>query len=210
MGTVFESRRAWRVARWIGKGVLRVSGWRAEGGAPAAARYVVVAVPHTSNWDFPLTLALCFATGVEAHWMAKAAIFHRPFGAVLRWLGGIPVDFEAPRHLVDRTIRAFRENERYAVIIAPEGARARVARWKRGFHHIARGAGVPVVLGFLDYRRRVGGFGPMLWPSDDFEADVRRIRSFYRDVTPRHPDGYARECEAPQRAGVRRSGPGAA
>ena len=115
--------------------------------------------------------------------MGKAALFRWPFGAACRWLGGIPIDRSGSHQVVEQAIQAFKERDDLTMVIPPEGTRKKVSYWKTGFYHIARGANVPVVLGFLDYRRKVGGIGPTLYPTGRIEEDMQVIKTFYATVT---------------------------
>ena len=96
------------------------------------------------------------------------------------------------RSRFSQSIRAFQDREELALMVPPSGTRSKVTHWKTGFYHIAHGAGVPIVLGFLDYRRKTGGRGPLLQPSGDIEADMHAIRAYYRDITGRHPQQSSR------------------
>jgi len=164
--------------------------WRFAGEFPDHSQLVIVVAPHTSNWDFVVGIAVIFATGLHAHWLAKDAWFRWPLGMLGRWLGGIPVDRSRRHDLVEQTSAAFRERDRLWLAITPEGTRKKVERWKSGFWHIAKAAGVPIALCYFDYRKREVGFGPLLKPGDDYAADLARIQAFYAGVTPRHPDKF--------------------
>ena len=168
---------------------LKYSGWRFEGQVPDVPKCVVVVAPHTSNWDLPLAILFAFAYRIPCPvWVAKHTIFRWPFGAFCRWFGGIPVDRSAAHNVVLQIVQHFNGREKIMFGITPEGTRKRAKTWKRGFHHIARGAGVPISLAYLDYKRKVGGFGPLFMPSDDVTADVKRVGEFYSGVTPRYPE----------------------
>jgi len=167
--------------------ILKVSGWRKEGQVPQDPKFVVVGAPHTSNWDLPLTVILAFAFRKRIFWMGKHSLFCWPFGPFFKWLGGIPVDRSKGQNAVVQCIRAFKENDEFILAIAPEGTRTKVKRWKTGFYYIAMGANVPILLGSLDYRRKVGAIGPLMTPTGDIEADMKVIREVLATVTPRHP-----------------------
>jgi 1-acyl-sn-glycerol-3-phosphate acyltransferase len=175
------------LARSIGRLWLRAFGWRVEGALPDCRRAVVVAAPHTSNWDLPFMLAVAFVLGVKPSWLGKRELFRAPFGRVLRWLGGVPVDRGARQGLVGQAVARFGAVERLFLVIPPSGTRARATHWKSGFYHVARGAGVPIVCAYLDYHDRVGGIGLVLTPSGDVRADMDRIRSFYAAKRGKHP-----------------------
>ena len=148
---------------------------------------VLIGAPHTSNWDFPIALLLMRVIGIEGHWIAKHTVFRWPAGWLMRRLGGLPVDRTASHDFVNQIVGLFEERDRLVITIAPEGTRKKTAHWKTGFYYIALGAGVPIVLGYLDYPSRRGGLGPTLQPCGDLEADLDRIRQFYSDKRGRHP-----------------------
>jgi 1-acyl-sn-glycerol-3-phosphate acyltransferase len=168
---------------WMGLIFLKMLGWRIEGEIPSIKKFVIIAAPHTSNWDFPISLAVAFALKVKIYWMGKAAMFRWPFGAACRWLGGIPINRTRSHNMVEQCVRAFRERDKLILLIPPEGTRKKVSYWKTGFYHIAKGANVPIVLGFLDYRRKTGGIGPTFYPTERIEDDMQEIKSFYATIT---------------------------
>ena len=180
-------RRGNSFTRWLGRTTLAAMGWRLHGQLPDQPRLVVVAAPHTSNWDFVLAMAAAFALGVEIRWLGKHSLFRPPVGAVMRWLGGIAVDREVRSGVVAQSAAALRAQERMLLCVAPEGTRSKVRQWKSGFYHIAREAGVPICLCYLDYPRRILGLGPVLVPGDDAEADLAAIRAFYQPFRGRRP-----------------------
>jgi 1-acyl-sn-glycerol-3-phosphate acyltransferase len=184
---VTSSHRVGWFARGLGRLYLRLSGWRVEGRIPGAAKAVVIAAPHTSNWDLPLMLAVSYELGIRPAWLGKLELFRWPFGGLMRWLGGLPVDRRIRQNLVHQAVASFDAVERLYLVIPPSGTRSRATHWKSGFYHIARGARVPIACAFLDYRRRVGGIGPVLAPSGDLVADMARIRAFYAGVTGKIP-----------------------
>ncbi len=173
-----------RFAKWF----LRMTGWKQEGEIPAARGYVLIAAPHTSNWDLIYLLAHAWAFGVKVSWMGKHQIFGGPAGPLMRALGGIPVRRDRAGGLVGQMAEAFEKNPSLVLTVPPEGTRGYVPYWKSGFYQIAKAAGVPIVMSFLDYGRRVGGFGPALVPTDDVRADMDEIRAFYSDKEGLYPD----------------------
>jgi 1-acyl-sn-glycerol-3-phosphate acyltransferase len=173
----------YRASRFI----LGLAGWRIEGQLPTIPKFVLVGAPHTSNWDLPYTLLMAFALRANIHWLGKEAIFRRPFKAFFEWLGGIPVQRTQSRNLVEASVQLFHRHEQLILTIAPAGTRQRVLRWKTGFYHIACGAKVPIVLGFLDYARKAGGIGPVVNPTGNIDADLKTIRTFYDTVIGKHP-----------------------
>lgn len=176
-----------RLTRSALLGFYRAQGWRAVGTPPPEGRYVIIAAPHTSNWDFPFFLGLAQSLGIDAHFMAKDSLFRWPIGDFMRDMGGIAVDRSGRNAMVETMIGEFARRERFVLTVAPEGTRSRVRGWRTGFYHIALGAGVPIVPGFMDYATRTGGVGPAIMPTGDYRADMERLAPTYAGVVPRHP-----------------------
>ena len=187
MSTMPAPREIGRVARGVARLYLWLLGWRVEGTLPAGARAVAIAAPHTSNWDLPFMLAVAYVLGVKPSWLGKRELFRWPFGWLMRRLGGIAVDRRSPHNLVQQVVERFGTTERLFLGVPPSGTRSGATHWKSGFYHIARGARVPIVCAFLDYRRKVGGIGPVLMPSGDVRADMQLIRGFYAGITGKYP-----------------------
>ena len=171
---------------------LRLNGWRVEGALPAnASRCVLIAAPHTSNWDLPYTLMVGFVLNLNLYWMGKVSLFRGPFGPVMRWLGGIAVDRSRSNNLVAASAQALREGDGpLQLVVPPEGTRGKVRHWKTGFYFIAMQAEVPIVLAFMDYGRKVGGLGPEFMRTGDVDQDMARIKQFYAGVQGRNPDQF--------------------
>ena len=144
--------------------------------------------PHTSNWDFPLGVCAARAMGLDAHYIGKHTLFKKPFGWFFRALGGIPVDRRQAASLAQQLAERFEEAESFILALAPEGTRSKTNHWKSGFYYIAREAGVPIVMGYLDYGKKQLGIGGEFMPGDDIEAVYETIRSFYRDRLGKHPE----------------------
>lgn len=179
--TVFDTPGLSHVIRWVAGRIFRVLGWRLDGAMPAELRNaVLIAAPHTSNWDLPYALMAAFVLGRKVHWLGKSSIFRFPFGGLMRWLGGIPVDRSRSNNLVDAAVQCFSEAaEPLLLIVPPEGTRSAVTQWKTGFYYIALGARVPVVMAYMDHSNRVCGASRLFHPSGDIAADMIEIRRFY-------------------------------
>ncbi len=169
---------------------LHWCGWELVGLPPEVHRYVLVAAPHTSNWDLLWLLLMARAHGVPISWLGKHTLFAGPLGWLLRRLGGVPVMRQRREDRVAATARAFAERDELVLVVPPEGTRARTDCWKSGFYHIARAAGVPVVPSALDYGRRVGEFGKPVEASDDVSGFMDQMRSFYAHRTARYPERF--------------------
>ena len=188
--TIFDTPVINVLMHWLARLILRLTGWRIVGGVPAVPKYVLIAAPHTSNWDFPVALMVCFALRLRVYWMGKASLFPPLLGAVMRWLGGIPVNRARSGNLVQATIDAYNSNQRLIVIVPPEGTRSKVTQWKTGFYYIAPGAGVPIALGYLDFRRKEAGLSRMFEPTGDIAADMVEIQAFYAGFTGKNPGKF--------------------
>ncbi len=163
---------------------LRLVGWQFEGEPPREKKYVFLAVPHTSNWDALLLVFLAQSAGLRMRWLIKSTWTRGPLGRVLRGVGAVGVDRSRSTRLVDQMVEEFARREAFILAIPPEGTRKRVDYWKSGFYHIARGANVPVVLGYLDYARKCGGLSEAISMTGDVRADMDRIRAAYKELAP--------------------------
>ena len=173
----------------LGRAILRAFGWRMVGGFPDIPKAVVIAAPHSSNWDGLLGFGAKFGMGVKLSILGKDALIRIPLlGRILRWQGVIPVDRSAPHGVVGQAAQAIRDADRMWYAIAPEGTRRWVERWKPGFWHIARNAGVPVIPAYFDYANKVIGIGPPFELSDDMQADIARIQRRYKPYKGRNHD----------------------
>ena len=153
--TVFSTPIITPILRGLSLVGLKLLGWTAKGEPLEHQRCVLIGAPHTSNWDFPLMLMIVLKLRLRIFWMGKHTLFPFPFGWLMRWLGGIPIDRKASHNVVSETVRQYRENDELIVLIPPEGTRAKVDRWKTGFYHIAKNAKVPILLGYVDGENKV-------------------------------------------------------
>ena len=146
---------------------------------PVPDRCVVIAAPHTTNWDFPMTLALAKLSGVRITWLGKAELFRGPMGPIMRRLGGVAVTRDAAGSMVDELVAEFASRDKLCLVVPVEGTRSRSEYWKSGFYRIARGADVPILFAFVDSATRTGGFGSALALTGDVHTDMDQVRAFY-------------------------------
>jgi 1-acyl-sn-glycerol-3-phosphate acyltransferase len=168
--------------------MLRLAGWELRGRPPELQKYVVIAYPHTSNWDFPLGVAVCVIYRIKVYWLGKDSLFKGPAGPIMKWLGGLPIDRSGVHDVVQQTIDAFDRSEELVLAIAPEGTRSPVQKWKTGFYHIALGAKVPIALGFLDFGKKQAGFLKSYLPTGDIDSDLAAIKTAYAGIQGKYPD----------------------
>lgn len=169
---------------------MRLRGWSFAGERPADRKFLLVGAPHTSNWDFILTLALIGHFDLPLRYFTKDTIFKGPFNAFFRSLGAIPIDRSRKLNMVERSIEALKTHDEIVIGILPEGTRKRTDFWKSGFYHIAHGAGVPLVLAKVDGEAMCVSLGLRLETTGDIEADMEKIAAFYAGVKAIYPDKF--------------------
>jgi 1-acyl-sn-glycerol-3-phosphate acyltransferase len=175
--------------RFIAKLYFAIIGWKTYNGIPAhVKKYVMIGAPHTSNWDFPITMAALLLMRVKVNYLAKKELFKFPLGIIMRYFGGISVDRSKNTRMVDSMTNEFKLHDSLILLVPPEGTRGYVKEWKSGFYYVALGAGVPIGLGYLDYARKEAGIAKLFYPSGDFTKDLEEIKSFYRGIAARHPE----------------------
>jgi len=183
-------RRGNAFFRWFGRLVLRMGGWRIEGQWPDLDKLLIIVAPHSSAWDGVWGLAAKLALGIDLRIMAKAELFRGSsgllLGPLLRWFGAVPINRHSAGGVVGQTVAQFRQNPVFWLILAPEGTRRRVEQWRSGFWHIAHEAGVPVLCAWFHYPERRIGIGQCITLSDDCQADMARIREYYRPYVGRN------------------------
>ena len=171
------------LAMWI----LNTLGWSVSADLPDFKKYVAIAAPHTSNWDFPLGILAAKAIKLEIHWMGKHSLFYWPWGWFFRAIGGTPIHRDKAQNYIRQMTELFEHSEQLVLALAPEGTRSKTDHWKTGFHYIARAANVPVVMAYLDYGNKQVGIGGVLYPSADIDADFDQIRQYYKNKQAKNP-----------------------
>lgn len=174
--------------RFIAVRVLALAGWKIAGELPLDRKMVVVGGPHTSNWDFALLCLCTMHLRVRTNWVGKDALFRAPYGWIMRGLGGISVDRSKANDTVSQVVDHFNAHDDMILVITPEGTRGKVQKWKSGFYWIAKGADVPIMIFYADYKRKVCGCGPIIHPSGDYDADIQSMKDFMATVTPKNPN----------------------
>ncbi len=176
--------------RWLGRSILRLMGWKVEGEFPQERKLIIVAAPHTSNWDFVVGMAAMLALNLRCHWMGKHTIFRKPFRGFMRWLGGIPVYREQPEGIAQQMAGHIQNADAMLLVITPEGTRSKVEEWKTGFVRIASAADCGMMMAALDFVNKRICVGEVYRTTDDVDADVSRVRDYFAQFTPKHPDRF--------------------
>ena len=173
-----------RCSYWI----LKKLGWTFQVDLPDINKFVAIAAPHTSNWDFPLGILAAKAIKLKIRWMGKHSMFRWPFGWFFRAIGGTSIHRNGGQNYIQQMTDLFNRSEQLVLALAPEGTRSKTDHWKTGFHAIARAAKVPVVMAYLDYGKKQVGIGGMFYASDDIEADFNLIREYYKNKRGKNPE----------------------
>jgi 1-acyl-sn-glycerol-3-phosphate acyltransferase len=174
------------IRRRLARGIFRLTSWTMVGDLPRTG--IFVGAPHTSNWDFVVTLLVTWHAGLSPKILVKKEFFHGPVGWLLTLLGGVPVDRRNPGGVVDELVRQATSGEPFVLVLAAEGSRTKAEYWKSGFYRLSQPTGLPVLLGFVDGRTKTAGIGPSLTPSGDVTADMDLIRAFYADKNGFYPE----------------------
>ena len=177
----------------IGKLILQLAGYKIIDTTPKGVqnyqKAVMIAAPHTSNWDYVYTMAALYALDVPIKYLGKASLFKFPLGILIKKLGGIPVRREQKNNMVSDMAKMINESiEQMILIIPAEGTRSYSKEWKSGFYHIAQTAGVPIILGFLDFAKKEVGFLDEFNPTGNYEKDLKIIQKKYVGITPKFPE----------------------
>jgi 1-acyl-sn-glycerol-3-phosphate acyltransferase len=172
------------ISMWI----LKRLGWTIKVDLPDIKKFVVIAAPHTSNWDFLLGILAAKAIRLKVCWMGKHGMFRWPFGWFFRAIGGTPIHRGKGFNHIKQLTDLFNQSDSLVLALAPEGTRSKMDHWKTGFHYIARGAKVPVLMAYLDFGHHEVGIGGLFYPTEDIEADFEKIRQFYADRPGKNPE----------------------
>lgn len=176
-----------RLAGWI----LALMGWKVTHPMPEGIlKAVIIMAPHTSNWDFVYGRLGFASHNVKPKILIKKESFFFPLGIILRALGAIPLDRGYSAGTIKKISDMMHNSDSFFLLITPEGTRKLVKNWKKGFYFLAQQAKVPIIMGFLDYKTKTGGMGPVLYPSGDYEADMAKIRAFYKNMQAKHPENF--------------------
>lgn len=173
-----------RISYWI----LTKLGWTLQVDMPDIKKFVAIAAPHTSNWDFPLSILAAKAVKIKVCWMGKHSMFRWPYGWFFRAIGGTSVRRDDGQNYMQQMADLFNRSEELVLALAPEGTRSKKDHWKTGFYYIARAANVPILMAYLDYGKKQVGIGGMFYPSEDIEETFAQIREFYKNRCGKNPE----------------------
>lgn len=174
-----------RLVRRIILAIWYAKGWRIEGAFPRNIRKCVIAgAPHTSNWDFVFFTGATHEEGIRPNFMGKHTLFQWPLRNFMLDMGGVPVDRRSRLNATEQVANEFAARDELALVIACEGTRKSDGKWRSGFYHIARAAGVPIVPAFADNANLVISFGPPLIPTGNYGEDLLKLAEWFRSKLP--------------------------
>jgi 1-acyl-sn-glycerol-3-phosphate acyltransferase len=185
--TIFNTPFLSTIFHYLARFFMRLFGWHVDGKLPDIPKFILIGAPHTSNRDFILFLGVIFCLRANVRFMGKAELFRRPYGWFFHYCGGVPVDRKKSTGLVDQMVKVCNESEQFILTIAPEGTRHHVAEWKRGFYHIAKEAGIPIVMAAVDGKHKTVRIGQVFHATDDMEADMKAIQGYFTGVVGINP-----------------------
>lgn len=176
--------------RLLSRFLLWLWGWKIIGDTPVEKKYIIIVAPHTSMWDFVIGRIGFYEKGINVNVLIKKELFWFPLGYIIKAFGGIPVERSRNNSTVEYVCKIFRQRDEIVLGIAPEGTRKKVTNWKRGFYHIAMRADVPVYLGYIDYKQKIGGVGPRMILTGNYQEDFKQIELFYSDKSAKFPENF--------------------
>ncbi len=173
--------------RMLSQLIMWLSSWKIVGDAPKEKKFIMIAAPHTSNWDFLYARSAFYILRIPMRYTIKSELFFFPLGAILKAMGGISIDRNQKGNMVDKMVDIYKGEDQMSILITPEGTRSHSPEWKKGFYYIALKAKIPIYLGYLDYSKKHAGIGPRILPSGDYEKDLKEIQDFYRGIVAKYP-----------------------
>ena len=186
--TIFNTPILSIIFRFVANLALRIVGWQVDGKLPDLPKFILIGAPHTSNWDFILFLGVIFHLQGNVKFMGKAELFRNPLvGWFFYWCGGVPVDRKKSQGLVEQMADAFENSDRFILTIAPEGTRHYVSEWKMGFYHIAKKAGIPLVIAIVDGTKKTVHVGQVFYPTENMDADIKAVKGYFSGVVGINP-----------------------
>lgn len=177
-----------RFFRWL---LCRQMGWTIKVSEPHPAKYIICLAPHTSNWDFLIGQLYSRAVGLKSNFLMKKEWFFWPLGPIFRRMGGIAVVRSQHCSMTDTLAATALASPTFRLCITPEGTRRRTTEWKKGFYYIALKAGLPILLYGVDYERKLIECVKTINPSGDIEADMRAIKTYFKDYKGKIPDNFS-------------------
>jgi len=180
-----------QLCKWIFHKLL---GWNFTGEFPDQKKVIIIIAPHTSNADFLIGKLIFCVKRIKPYFLIKEQWFRPYIGWLTKALGGIPVSKTSNNSTVKFILKNLKQKKEFYLNITPEGTRSPVKRWKKGFYKLSLQTGIPILPGYIDYKKKEIGVGKLIYPSGDYNKDIQYLKSFYKDVTARHPEKFNINC----------------
>lgn len=177
----------------IGWLFFKISGWKFDSSIPLKKipKCVLVAAPHTSNWDFFYAIFAFWYIKIPIRFIIKDSYTKPWFGFFFKWLGAIGVDRSRHQNMVNYAAELLTNSNRLYLLNTPEGTRSRVEKWKTGFYYIAQKADVPILLGYCDYSKKNAGIGKVIEiKNKTMEEVLDEIQDFFKNIKGKYPENY--------------------
>ena len=189
--TIFNTPILTPLLRIIALVIAKFSRWHVPKDSPSVTKGILIGAPHTSNWDFPLMLMAALIMRLEVNWIGKHTLFWGPLGPIMRFLGGTAINRSASQNFVEAVVDQLNQREKLLIVIAPEGTRSPVPKWKSGFYYMAHLAKVPIVMSYVNYKKKLFGIKEVFTPTGDAEKDIAWMQAFYAKIPGKNPHNYA-------------------
>jgi len=177
--------------KYLGIAMLKIAGWKSDYPKKYQVdKFIIIAAPHTSNWDLYYALAIFWKYEIPVKYFIKDSFTKGLHGFIFKAMGAIGVDRKRTGNLVHHAATVMKNRDHIALMVPAEGTRSKVKKWKTGFYHIAKKANVPVALGYLDYKNKIAGVGKLIQLTENREADMKIIEDFYSTIDGRFPEKY--------------------
>jgi len=179
--------------RWLARFIyFKIWGWKVTGNTnfskDTIKKAVIIAVPHTSWYDFFIGILLRRVVDIKTNFVAKKELFKWPFGYYFKWVGGAALDRTSGQNKVEAIANLFNDKDEFRLALAPEGTRKKVKEWKTGFYYIAKAAKVPIIMFTLDFEKKQNHVSEPFYPTDNIEADFEHMKSFYKGIKGKKPE----------------------
>lgn len=168
-------------------------GWKFDFSAPLDKidKCVLVAAPHTTNWDFFYTIFAFWYLEIPMRFFIKDSYTKPWYGFIFKKLGAIGIDRSQRNNMVDFAVDTLKNADRLYMLNTPEGTRSRVEKWKTGFYFIAEKAQVPILLAYCDYEKKIAGIGRVVDINNrNREEILSEIQDYYKDIKGKYPEKY--------------------
>ena len=176
-------------ARWL----LKLFGWRVEFHGLPATHGVIIAYPHTSNWDFIVGIFAKWSMGLPMNFWAKEGLFtglsRFTLGPLMRYWGAVQINRTGGTHgVVEQTVAHMRARPFAWLALAPEGTRKYQPALRSGFYRLALQLKAPLGLAYFDFEHKVVGLTEFISLTGTEDMDLAAIAAYYQGIKGCKPE----------------------